>query len=256
MGVARVSLRALIRHLTILCLAAGLCACTSTVGGEPAFGSGESTSGDSTQPEGTSGGTSTGKPAESGASTSGKGAGGTTGSPAMTGHASSNATGATSGDATGKSGTSESGSSTGTSGQAANSGSSSGSSSSAGPEDAGAGMHRDSSVPVLTGCAAQVPTAVFGASCETRACHNSVDHIYGLDLQSPGLVSRLLNTRSFEVPALMMLDPNVPDNSFLLLKVKPNPPAGVQMPQMGNKLSASQTQCLQQWIEAVATGPY
>jgi hypothetical protein len=97
-------------------------------------------------------------------------------------------------------------------------------------------MHRDSAVPVLTGCAAQVPTAIFGASCEARACHNSVDHIYGLDLQSPGLVSRLINTPSYELPVLMMIDPNVPDNSFLLVKVKPNPPAGVQMPQMGNKL--------------------
>jgi hypothetical protein len=175
----------------------------------------------------------------------------------MSGHASGNATGAgngsASGDATGaQSGSSESGSPTGTSGEAANSGSSS----SAGPEDAGSGMHRDSAVPVLTGCAAQVPTAIFGASCEARACHNSVDHIYGLDLQSPGLVSRLINTPSYELPVLMMIDPNVPDNSFLLVKVKPNPPAGVQMPQMGNKLSASQTQCLQQWIEAVATGPY
>jgi len=26
-----------------------------------------------------------------------------------------------------------------------------------------------------------VPTAVFAASCEARACHNSVDHIYDLD---------------------------------------------------------------------------
>ncbi len=255
----RVSLRTLAPNITHFCLVVGLCACTSTIGGEPAFGSAGSASGDSTQSEDTSGSTSAGNPAESGASTSGKSRGATTGSPAMSGHASGNTTGSggASGDATGaKSGTSESGSPAGTSGEAANSGSASGSSSSAGPEDAGSEMHRDSAVPVLTGCAAQVPTAVFGASCETRACHNSVDHIYGLDLQSPGLVSRLINQPSFELPVLKMIDPNVPDNSFILLKVKPNPPVGVQMPQMGAKLSSAQTQCLQQWIEAVATGPY
>jgi hypothetical protein len=170
------------------------------------------------------------------------------------GDATGSSIGAASGDETGAhSGSSASGSPTGTSGEAANSGNSGD-----GPIDAGAGgeMHRDSAVPVLTGCAAQVPSAIFGASCEARACHNSVDHIYALDLQSPGVVSRLLNQPSYELPALMMIDPKVPDNSFILLKVKPNPPVGVQMPQMGAKLSAAQIQCLQQWVEAVSTGPY
>jgi hypothetical protein len=258
LAVARVSLRALAPNITHLCLLFGLCACTSTVAGDPAFGSGSSTTGDSTQTENTSGAASAGKPAESGNSTSGGSA--TTGAPVIYGYGSGDGTGSTigaaSGDETGaRSGSSTSGSPTGTSGEAANSGSASGSSSD-GPVDAGGEMHRDSAVPVLTGCAAQVPSAIFGASCEARACHNSVDHIYALDLQSPGVVSRLLNQPSYELPALMMIDPKVPDNSFILLKVKPNPPVGVQMPQMGAKLSAAQIQCLQQWVEAVSTGPY
>jgi hypothetical protein len=124
-------------------------------------------------------------------------------------------------------------------------------------QDAAPGMHRDSAVPVLAGCAAQVPTSVFAASCEAQACHNSTDREYDLDLQSPGVVGRLLNVPSLEAPALKLIDPNVPDNSFILLKVKlANPPAGMQMPWMRSKLSATETECLQQWVETVSTGPY
>jgi len=125
------------------------------------------------------------------------------------------------------------------------------------PFDAGGPMHRDAAVPVLTGCAAQVPSAVFAASCEAKACHNSTDKEYALDLQSPGVVSRLLNVFALEAPSFKLVDPIAPDQSFILLKVKlAMPPAGVQMPQTGAKLSAAEIQCLQQWVETVATGPY
>jgi hypothetical protein len=207
-----------------------------------------------------SGSSATGSAAASGNATSGNAtsgqAGGTSGS---SGAASGSDSGSASGG--GAAGGSAAGGSSGvatTSEDASTSGNAaSGSESSSGgyePYDAG---HRDSAVPVLTGCAAQVPTAVFAASCEARACHNSVDHIYDLDLQSPGVVSRLLNQFSLEVPAYKMIDPITPDESFILLKVKlASPPAGVQMPQMGAKLSAAETECLQKWVETVATGPY
>jgi hypothetical protein len=257
LGVLRGSLHALLRALTHFCVAAGLCACTATVGGEPAFGSGSAASGDSSESGGTSGSASTGGTSASGEGTSGKAEGNSGSSGAAGGSHSGSAgtAGATAGAGTpsGSSGAATTGEDASTSGSAA-SGSESGSSGGYEPYDAG---HRDSAVPVLTGCAADVPTAVFAASCEARSCHNSVDNIYDLDLQSPGVVSRLLNQFSLEAPAYKMIDPITPDESYILLKVKlASPPVGVQMPQMGAKLSAAETACFQQWVQTVATGPY
>jgi hypothetical protein len=243
-----------LRNIIAFSIVTALCACSAPE--EPPYqagtGSGDPTSGDSS---------GSGTAAETGVS-SGQRSGTASGSGGGTSGRTSGSTGSSSGGGSTGSGESgldasaPSGSQAGTSGQSASG--ASGSSGSSSPVDAGNGvMHRDASVPVLTGCAAQVPSAVFGASCEGKACHNSVDHEYGLDLQSSGLVSRLLNQRSLELPAIRMIDPVAPDNSYILLKVKlAQPPAGVQMPQMGSKLSSSQVQCLQQWVETVATGPY
>jgi|HubBroStandDraft_1064217.scaffolds.fasta_scaffold04083_3 hypothetical protein len=133
----------------------------------------------------------------------------------------------------------------------ATSGSSSGS-----IRDAGA-AHRNAPPVELTGCAAQVPTAIFGASCEATDCHNSRDHNYDLDLQSPGVAARLVNQPSLEIAGLFLIDPNNWMQSYILLKVElAQPPAGTQMPQTGTKLNASQISCLQQYVEAEAAGPY
>ncbi len=247
-----------LRNIIALSIVATLCACSAPE--EPPYqagtGSGDPTSGDSS---------GSGTAAETGGP-SGERSGTASGSGVGTSGHTSGSTGSSSGSSTtsesgvsGEDASAPSGSQAGASGTSGHSGSgASGSSGSSAPVDAGnGGMHRDASVPVLTGCAAQVPSAIFGASCEGKACHNSVDHEYGLDLQSSGVVSRLLNSPSLELPAIKMIDPVVPDNSFILLKVKQaQPPAGVQMPQMGAKLSGSQIQCLQQWVETVATGPY
>jgi hypothetical protein len=104
----------------------------------------------------------------------------------------------------------------------------------------------------LSGCAAQVPTSIFGASCEGGVCHNSRAKEYLLDLQSPGVASRLINVPSLEIPCFKLIDPENPDESYILLKVQPNPPAGAEMPSGGAMLSSAQIQCLREWVEAEA----
>jgi hypothetical protein len=122
--------------------------------------------------------------------------------------------------------------------------------------DAGA-SHRDAAPVELTGCAAQVPSAIFGESCEGNTCHNAKDHQYDLDLQSPGVAARLVNQPSLEIGTLLLIDPNNWTQSYLLLKVEDQqPPAGSQMPQQGTKLDSAQVACLQQWVKAEAAGPY
>jgi hypothetical protein len=132
---------------------------------------------------------------------------------------------------------------------------------SGGLKDAGTGMHRDAAPVVLTGCAAQVPTSIFGASCELNTCHNSMPApagmAYLLDLQSPGVASRLVDVTAIEEPSLKLIDPINPANSWILAKVKDTPPpVGLQMPEMGAKLTAAQIACLEQWVDAEAAGPY
>ncbi len=214
--------------------------------GDPS-GSGAVESGSST-----SGGVETGTGA-SGASSQGSGSS-TTGK-ASTGRASSGAMSSTGSSRTGASGEAVSGGPSGTSSSGTSAGATSGGSS-GGIRDAGA-SHRDAAPVELTGCAAQVPTAIFGASCEGNTCHNAKDHNYALDLQSPGVAARLVNQPSLEIDGLFLIDPNNWMQSYILLKVEDAmPPAGVQMPQMGAKLSSTQIGCLQQWVEAEAAGPY
>jgi hypothetical protein len=170
------------------------------------------------------------------------------------------------------------GSGSGLSGSAGATGSSTGASATSGGSgggctyDAGA-AHREGAPVELTGCAAQVPTAIFASSCVATTCHNSKDHAYALDLQSAGVAARLVNQPSLEATEpdgctpLKLIDPDDWSQSYILLKVEdcgcvengktiPFPPAGTQMPQQGTKLNAAQITCLQQWVEAEAAGPY
>lgn len=240
------------RVVSATVLSVTLWACSATPdppyqgsGGDPS-GSGTVESGSSTSGVQTGTGSSDASSQNSGSSTTGK---------ASTGRASSGAMSSTGSSRTGASGEAVSGATSGTSNSGSSAGTTSGSTGD-GIHDAGA-SHRDAAPVELTGCAAQVPTAVFGASCESSLCHNAKDHNYGLDLQSPGVAARLVNQPSFEIGTLFLIDPNNWMQSYILIKVEEAmPPAGVQMPQMGAKLTPTQIGCLQQWVEAEAAGPY
>ena len=213
-------------------------------GGDP-NSSGSSTSGSATSETGD--GTSGVESQSGGNGATGASTGRVSSGAISTGSSRTGSVGGGTGTASGHSG---SGATTGTSTGAA------GGSSTGGIVDAGA-AHRDAAPVELTGCAAQVPTAIFGASCEGTACHNSRDHNYDLDLQSPGVAARLVNQPSLEIGTLFLIDPNNWMQSYILLKVEESmPPAGTQMPQQGAKLTSTQIGCLQQWVEAEAAGPY
>ena len=119
---------------------------------------------------------------------------------------------------------------------------------------------------VLTGCAAQVPSTIFAQTCASTNCHTSTKPQELLDLQSPGVVARLLNVPAIEEPTLMLIDPKAPARSYILYKVQlTQPPSGMQMPaswsslgieQAAPPLSSAQLACLQQWVFAEAAGPY
>ncbi len=112
-----------------------------------------------------------------------------------------------------------------------------------GGDDGGA-----SSSPDATSICADVPTTLFANTCGTAACHSATLKTEGLDLVSPGLASRLVDVPSMEEPSVALIDPADPDQSYLLTKLRPNPPFGAQMPYLETALSASEIACVEQWI--------
>jgi hypothetical protein len=56
-----------------------------------------------------------------------------------------------------------------------------------------------------------------------------------------------------EEPALSLVNPTDPTNSYILIKLSPNPPSGSQMPLALPPLSSDQVACVQAWIESVAS---
>jgi hypothetical protein len=120
------------------------------------------------------------------------------------------------------------------------------------PSEAGAGS---------TGCAADVPTTILQASCGVSGCHNAMTiasgtglMVYGLDLDSPDVASRLVGVPSMEVPADDLISATAPQNSYLLQKLEPSPPVGVQMPFGGAPLTAAQLACVEAWVDSVVPG--
>jgi hypothetical protein len=114
-----------------------------------------------------------------------------------------------------------------------------------------------------TGCsaaaAAAVPTTIFQPTCGVSGCHNPTTisnnmsplDVHGLDLYSTGWASRLVNVPSVETPADDLVSSTDPENSYLLLKLKPDPPSGLQMPFGGTPLSFQQQACVLAWIESI-----
>jgi hypothetical protein len=91
---------------------------------------------------------------------------------------------------------------------------------------------------------------LFRERCSDAACHGacpSLDH--GLDLLSPNLADRVVGVPSRVCDGLLLVDPDVPENSFLFGKLI-SPPAGCgnRMPLTGS-LTTTELSCIQSYIE-------
>ena len=84
--------------------------------------------------------------------------------------------------------------------------------------------------------------------CATAGCHDATTQLINLDLQSPGLASRVLGQRSAACGGRVLADPNDPDRSALLLKLRPAPACGDRMPLGTLPLSAGEIACVRSWI--------
>ena len=85
---------------------------------------------------------------------------------------------------------------------------------------------------------------IFVPRCATSGCHDSATQVVSLDLQSTGVASRVLGRSSASCNGRSLADPNDPDRSAILLKVRPSPPCGSRMPLNFPPLDDEQIACV------------
>ena len=97
-----------------------------------------------------------------------------------------------------------------------------------------------------------VPVAVFKRDCNNAICHDSEQPAGGLDLDSPGVVQRLVSVPGTDCGGRLRIDPDDPDRSLLLEKLESiSPECGDRMP-LGSPLPANVIACVRQWVHVVA----
>jgi hypothetical protein len=99
---------------------------------------------------------------------------------------------------------------------------------------------------------------LFQQTCADASCHGSADSSTGLDLRSNAVAERLVGVPgSAACGERLLIDPDDPANSLILLKLDEPPPCGSRMP-LGSELTAEQKACVRTWIDqvigAVGTG--
>lgn len=93
----------------------------------------------------------------------------------------------------------------------------------------------------------------FTASCATGGCHVGVTPAADLNLSQGQAHAEIVNVASSQVPHLMLIEPNDPDSSYLMIKLLGDAGliAGVpsQMPLSGPALRAGQLDTIGLWID-------
>jgi len=98
--------------------------------------------------------------------------------------------------------------------------------------------------------------------CAQAGCHGVNAPSSGLDLFSPGVVSRLLDKKPDAVASqscptstmAYLISGSNPAMGLMLDKLKAMPSCGLPMPYPLGGLGATDAQCLQEWSTAVTTG--
>jgi hypothetical protein len=97
-----------------------------------------------------------------------------------------------------------------------------------------------------------------------KGCHiaNPGIVVYGLDLVSPNVASRLVGVKSGEPamanvpPGTLLIDQANPKQSAIYTKVTANPPYGLQMPFIPPYLDDATQACLLKWVmDTAAAAP-
>ena len=94
-----------------------------------------------------------------------------------------------------------------------------------------------------------VETKWFPNTCAFGTCHSATDQAAGLDLESPGLGSRVAGKTSTDnCSSRPVANQKNPKGSLLYLKLTPNSGCGEQMPKGGTPFTQQELECVAKWI--------
>jgi hypothetical protein len=99
------------------------------------------------------------------------------------------------------------------------------------------------------GACGDVVTRIFIPSCGGTGCHSALAPQQGLDLESPGVASRIVGVIAKGCP-VKLADPANPNGSLMYQKLSSSPPCGAQMPLARPPLSDADAACIFDWIVA------
>lgn len=103
-------------------------------------------------------------------------------------------------------------------------------------------------VPLLP-TLASIQNTIFTPICSVCHVDGGIAGFTGLWLDAASTVGSLISVPSFEVPALLRVEPGNPDESYMIQKLEDSPPAvGGQMPLGGPFLSRKTIDIIRQWI--------
>ena len=94
----------------------------------------------------------------------------------------------------------------------------------------------------------EIQASVFTPTCATAGCHQGAGAPQGLMLDEANSYGLLVNVASNEVPAILRVAPNDPNNSYLIQKLEGTASVGGQMPLGGTPLAQSVIDIIRQWI--------
>jgi 8-oxo-dGTP pyrophosphatase MutT (NUDIX family) len=96
---------------------------------------------------------------------------------------------------------------------------------------------------------------LFARSC-LAGCHDATTAQAGLDLASPNVGERLYGKQAQGRPDYFLIDPELPEESALVVKLTAKPPFGSSMPLGGTAFTEAERACVAKWAAAVvAEGP-
>lgn len=119
-------------------------------------------------------------------------------------------------------------------------------------DDDTTGDDDDSSSTSVDSTFTSINENIFQPTCAVPGCHASSASSGQLNLEGDAAYTSLVNVASSQVPTLMRVKPNDPDNSYLYIKLEGK--AGTvngtdtQMPLAGNHLTDQQMQAIKDWI--------
>lgn len=103
--------------------------------------------------------------------------------------------------------------------------------------------------PVTEPTFTNIQDNIFSLNCALSGCHAGSSPQQGMNLSEGQAYNNIVNVPSNEMPNLLRINPNNPDQSYLFLKIQGDPSIiGERMPLGRPPLSAEQIDLIRRWI--------